>query len=79
MASTVANQTMPLQSAGRVRNADTAHTQHGCDEFLSEIEIVRARAVASHQEPPCEPLTRHGYVGIEAEIVAKITAWIEAN
>jgi pimeloyl-ACP methyl ester carboxylesterase len=41
-----------------------------------EVIVVSSTAA---QEGPCDPLSPHGYLGIEAQVVQRISDWIRAN
>lgn len=40
-------------------------------------ELIAVSGGSPPQSDPCEALSRHGYIGIEDEVVAKIAAWIK--
>lgn len=40
-------------------------------------ELIAVSGGSPPQSEPCEALSRHGYIGIEDEVVGKIAAWIK--
>ncbi len=40
-------------------------------------ELIAVSGGSPPQSDPCEALSRHGYIGIEDEVVGKIAAWIK--
>jgi pimeloyl-ACP methyl ester carboxylesterase len=41
-------------------------------------ELIAVSGGSPPQSDPCEALSRHGYIGIEDEVVGKIAAWIKS-
>ena len=44
-----------------------------------KVEIVMVSGGFPPQSPPCEARAEHGFLGIEPEVVARISAWIKSN
>jgi pimeloyl-ACP methyl ester carboxylesterase len=42
-------------------------------------ELLTFEGGAEPKSDPCEALSRHGYIGLETEVVARIAAWIKAS
>jgi hypothetical protein len=42
-------------------------------------ELIAVSGGSSPQGDPCEPMSRHGYIGIEDEVVGDIARWIKAG
>jgi hypothetical protein len=42
-------------------------------------ELIAISGGSEPQSDPCEALSRHGYIGIEDEVVAKIAGWIKGS
>jgi len=42
-------------------------------------ELIAVSGGSPPQSEPCEALSRHGYIGIEDEVVGKIAAWIKSS
>ena len=42
-------------------------------------ELITVSGGSPPQSEPCEALSRHGYIGIEDEVVGKIVAWIKGS
>jgi hypothetical protein len=42
-------------------------------------ELIAVSGGSPPQSDPCEALSRHGYIGIEDEVVGKIAAWIKSS
>jgi hypothetical protein len=42
-------------------------------------ELITVSGGSPPQSEPCEALSRHGYIGIEDEVVGKIVAWIKSS
>src|SRR5690348_791462 len=42
-------------------------------------ELITVSGGSTPLSDPCEALSRHGYIGIEDEVVAKIVAWIKGS
>lgn len=42
-------------------------------------ELIAVSGGSKPQSVPCEALSRHGYIGIEDEVVAKIAGWIKGT
>jgi len=43
------------------------------------VEIVLVSGGFPPQSPPCEARAEHGFLGIERDVVARISAWIKGN
>jgi pimeloyl-ACP methyl ester carboxylesterase len=44
-----------------------------------KVEVKLFDGGSTPEGDPCEPISRHGYIGIEPEVVAAIAAWIKAS
>jgi dienelactone hydrolase len=44
-----------------------------------KVEIVMVSGGQPARSPPCEAFSEHGFLGIEPEVVARISAWIKSN
>ncbi len=42
-------------------------------------EVMRFSGGAPPRSQPCEALSQHGYLGIEADVVARIAAWMQGR
>jgi len=54
LAAAVADQRLPLQGRRCLRYTDATHAEHVGENLVRCVEVIRARAIVRHQQPPCQ-------------------------
>ena len=72
-------------AAGRDDGIDGPDALRRIDAYLCDLKDLRIKdglhifGRAPPQSDPCEALSRHGYFGIEDEVVTAIAEWIKES